>query len=61
MSSYDPRSLLGQFRRACLRLVVAVGALYLFMGLIKTIALPLLVMGGVLAALWLVQRRHNGW
>jgi|HubBroStandDraft_1064217.scaffolds.fasta_scaffold37071_6 hypothetical protein len=65
MSPSNPRSLSERLRRTGLNIVLAAGGLYLAIGVIHAIAVPLLVMGGAVVVLrvvlWLLRRRNNGW
>ena len=65
MSSYDPRSWLDRLRATCLSLLFAAVALYMAVRLIRSVAAPLLVIGGVAAlaglAIVLLRRRNRGW
>jgi LPXTG-motif cell wall-anchored protein len=65
MSSYDPRSWLQRLVGACLSLLFAAVALYTAVRLIRSVAVPLLVIGGVAAlaglAILLLRRRNRIW
>jgi len=65
MSSYDPRSWLDRLRGACLSFLFAAVALYIAVRLIRSVAVPLLVIGGVAVlvslAFVLLRRRNRGW